>query len=320
MLGDHTWQYVDGNPTHTNKKDLLVVKSGDSTNILYRVDSWYELADCTTNGLPVEARKLAENTFIIELTNITKTVTVIANDKADHRLLDRWNLPEDDPYRPAILDWLLRRWPDKGPDDIALAEHWHPTRGRMGLLDLKAMYWLDIPPVEGHDEGGERINDWRLLFFNGETKYIPVQEDGVTYLNAIIPITMLITNKMSNPPLFHPPYTIQGLQPGSSSSNDWGIAKWSNATFKVTGSPNVAGEYKPVKWFVFNENSFNPDGTAYIEVPDQSNPQTPGYNWGWSYLHSFFYKTALDERPSGLYSTELLRADHTNCYNTIVSP
>ena len=39
VLGDHTWQYVDGNPANTNRNTLLVVSSGASTNIRYVVDS-----------------------------------------------------------------------------------------------------------------------------------------------------------------------------------------------------------------------------------------------------------------------------------------
>ena len=38
----------------------------------------------------------------------------------------------------------------------------------VGTLDLKAMYWLDIPPTDAHVEGGKLVNDWRLLF--GYTK------------------------------------------------------------------------------------------------------------------------------------------------------
>ena len=100
---------------------------------------------------------------------------------------------------------------------------------------------------------------------------------------------------------------------------------WTSATFKVTCALDFTGQkeaYKPVKWFVFDANSFSDEGITYIEVPDQSKPSTPGFNYGWHYYlgSQFFYKPTLDERPSGLYSTEILRAVHTNSYNLIVSP
>ena len=80
--------------------------------------------------------------------------------------------------------------------------------------------------------------------------------------------------------------------------------------------------FKPVKWFVFDGNSFNGDGVAYIEIPDQSKPNVPGFDYGWHYYlgTTFMYNSSLSDGSSGLYSTELLRADHTNRYNTIVSP
>jgi hypothetical protein len=93
----------------------------------------------------------------------------------------------------------------------------------------------------------------------------------------------------------------------------------------VTCALNYAGqsnEYKPVKWFVFDENSFDANGVAWIEIPDQSKPSTPGFNYGWNYYlgTTFTYNAILDEKPSGLYSTELLRKVHTNSYDSVVSP
>jgi len=136
---------------------------------------------------------------------------------------------------------------------------------------------------------------------------------------------MMMTNSVSG--AFHPPYTMQGLQPGSSSARDYAsmTENWTSATFKVTCALALDSQkdtYKPVKWFVFDENSFDADGVAYIEIPDQSKPSTPGFNYGWHYYlgTQFYYKAKLDEQPSGLYSTELLRKVHTNSYNSVVSP
>ena len=313
---------------------MLVVSSGSSTNIRYVVDAWYELANCTTNGGPVNPTPVPgmARTFEIQLPDITNTTTVIVNDQGDSRLFGTnypWQVAENDPYKPAILDWLLRKYSDKGPEDIVPAEQWNLAQTeRKGYLDLKAMYWLDIPPTAGHDEGGKRVSDWRLLF--GYTKpFTPfaTEEDSVTYANnAIGAVKLLLTNNFDG--TFHPPYTVQGLQPGSSSAADYASMSenWTSATFKVTCALDAAGQntaYKPVKWFVFDEHSFDANGVAWIEIPDQSKPSTPGFNYGWSYYFGsgFLFNAKLDDAPSGLYTTELLRAVHTNsCPSSMISP
>ena len=331
VTGSHVWQYVDGDPTHTNRNTMMVVQKNASTNIRYKVDAWFEMANCTTNGAPVTPTAVSgqPRTFEIKLDDLQETTTVMVGDRGDSRLFGTnyaWQVAENDPYKPAILDWLLRNYSDKNPEDIVPAEHWFQGR-KVGELDLKAMYWLDIPPTDGHDEGGNRVSDWRLLygFSDPPSKFTDV-EDGVTYNNnAIVTVQMLLTNTVSH--AHHPPYTIQGMQPGSSSADDYASssANWTSATFKVTCAINTDGlknSLKPVKWFVFDRNSFNDDGIAYIEIPDQSKPNVPGFDYGWHYYlgTSFNYKSALSDGASGLYSTEVLRAVHTNTYHSTTSP
>ena len=332
--GSHVWQYVDGDPSHTNRSAMMVVQKNASTNVRYKVDAWYEMANCTTNGQPVTPMAVSglPRTFEIKLDKLQETTTIIVDDQGDSRLFGTnyaWQVAENDPYKPAILDWLLQNYSDKTVDDIVPAEQWDLAQTeRKGYLDLKAMYWLDIPPTDGHDEGGKRVSDWRLLF--GISKaFTPfsTEEDGITYANnAIGAVRLFLTNKI-NSALSGPPRTIRGLQPGSSSLNDYaGMSEnWTSATFKVTCALNVPGQdssFKPVKWFVFNDKSFSADGTAYIEIPDQSKPSTPGFYYGWSYYlgKSFRFQAKLDDQSSGLYSTELLRVVHTNSYPSVVSP
>ena len=330
--GSHVWQYVDGDPSHTNRNTMMVTQKNSSTNIRYIVDAWYELADCTTNGKPVTATAVPglKRTFEIKLDNLQETTTVMVDALGDSSLFGTnyaWQVAENDPYKPAILDWLLRNWPDGEPDDIVPAEHWFQGR-KVGELDLKAMYWLDIPPLDG---------DWRLVYGFTDIKKFRTEEDGISYdNNAIVKVHMMLTNATTDVSkkdfngeknlygAHHPPYTIQGLRPGSSSADGYAGSSenWTSATFKVTASLNIAGlnGYKPVKWFVFDEHSFTDDGFAYIEIPDQSKPNVPGFDYGWHYYPgtSFGYGSKLDEKPSGLYSTELLRAAHTNSYNSAI--
>ena len=332
--GSHVWQYVDGDPTHTNRNTMMVVQKNASTNIRYIVDAWYELTNCTTNGKPVTPTAVSgqPRTFEIKLDNLRETTTVMVDDRGDSGLFGTnytWQLKRDDPYTPAILDWLLRKFADKSVEDIVPAEQWDLAQtARKGYLDLKAMYWLDIPPADGHDEGGKRVSDWRLLFgMSNVLPPFPTVEDDVTYSNnVIVAVRLFLTNRVDSA-LSRPPRTIQGLQPGSSSLNDYASmsANWTSATFKVTCALNVSGQdslFRPVKWFVFNDRSVSDDGTAYIEIPDQSKPSTPGFYYGWSYYFgkSFSFQAKLDDQSSGLYSTELLRAVHTNSCTSVVSP
>ena len=319
--GSHIWQYVDGDPTHTNRNTMMVVQKNASTNIRYKVDAWYEMANCTTNNQSVTPTAVPgqSRTFEIKLDNLQETVTVIADDRGDSRLFGTnyaWQVAENDPYKPAILDWLLRNWPDGEPDDIVPAEHWFQGR-KVGELDLKAMYWLDIPPLEGN---------WRLLYGFTKLSVFSDVEDNMTYdNNAIVTVQMLLTNTVSH--LHYPPYTIQGLQPGSSSADNYAgsAANWTSATFKVTcalDTGDLKNSLKPVKWFVFDRNSFDGNGLAYIEIPDQSKPNVPGFDYGWHYYRgtSFIYNSSLSDGASGLYSTEVLRAAHTNTYHSTTSP
>ena len=111
--------------------------------------------------------------------------------------------------------------------------------------------------------------------------------------------------------------TIQGMEPGSSSAQDYSVTgeSWTSGTFKVTGAvdtDNLKENYLPLRWFVFDENSFFPDGTAYIEIPDQTLSYTPGAFYGWGVYPGVMtlFKTRIDGDSSGIFSTEMLRKIH----------
>ena len=339
VLGQHVWQYVDGNPASSNRNAVMVVPINSSTNIRYIVDAWYQLADCTVNvtnevtpiAVPGKAR-----TFEIKLDNVQETQNVSVNEDADVRLSEKWGLKADNPYRPAILQWLLDKWPDKDPNDIHLAEFWplsakgRPPESELKHLNLTEMYWLDITPVESNWVFQAGMGGW------GEgpggspaVEPVVVTEHGVEYTNVIVTVTMMITNATTDTssPLYgkhHPPYTIQGLRPRSSSADEFaGMSdNWTSATFKVTGALQIPGEstnFRPLKWFVFDEDSFDANGKARIEIPDQAKSTTPGFHYGWNNFYGtpVFYRWALDEQSSGLYSTELLKS---NSVHTVISP
>ncbi len=332
VLGQHVWQYVDGNLASSNRNAVMVVPINSSTNIRYIVDAWYELANCTvneTNKVTPSAVAGAKRTFEIKLNDIKETQNVSVGEAADSRLLSRWNLAADDPYSPAILHWLLEKWPDNDPDDISLAEFWplsaqgRPPESKLEHLSLRDMYWLDISPVQ---------SNWVLIAGMGgwgqgpggspAVEPVVISKDGEEYTNVIVTVSMMITNTLSGD--HHPPYTIQGLRPGSSSADEFAgmSGNWTSATFKVTGALQIPGEsdrFRPLQWFVFDENSFDDNGMARIEIPDQTKVGTAGYNYRWYNFFGtpVFYRWSLDENPSDLLSTKLL---NSNSVHTVISP
>ena len=174
------------------------------------------------------------------------------------------------------------------------------------LLSLKEMYWLDIPPVSlaGTD-------DWEWILKagmggsgdSGASALAPPQErtvDGVVVTTVHVTVTMMISNRADSvafPP--HPPCTIRGLEPGSTSSNSTAGA-WNSANFKVQGRlPNglVDDIWRPIRWFTFGPNSFGAADSAQpfsrtIELPA---PADVGYDWA-AFPDCFpLYRFSIDE-------------------------
>ena len=337
--GDHLWIYaevdaaskntvwVKSGETRANSVVLIVPQDSltgtYSTNVTYEVLKWFDLKSVTTNLQGVAAaevsasyNKSATGQWVLDLSNLTlpenasRKFFVKASTKPSKKIPDaeHGGLESTDPYYPAVIDWLQNY--EEG--DIHLAHFYgmdnKPVKkdGEDVLLSLKEMYWLDIPPVSLAGTG-----DWEWILKagmgdssdKGASVVSPPQErivDGVAITTVHVTVSMMISNRADSvayPP--HPPCTIQGLEPGSTSSNST-VGTWNSACFKVQGRlPNglVDDIWRSIRWFTFGPNSFGAADSAHpfsrtIEIPA---PADVGYDWSAFPNCSPIYRFSIDE-------------------------
>ena len=341
----HILQEVDG--VESRESQILVLQAGDphGVDVTYRVDPWYEMGSITTNGLEIGFATNAVRTYAITVGRnaSNEIITVEANAKVDGILERDHGLTKDNPYTPAVLDWLSARrdlhgheWVDAESGVIKLAEYWGYCRNAfITNLNLTSMYWLDIPPTEG---------GWILRGGISEAPqgHFPDEADP-NKTNVRYTVFMMISNRLETAGwatdglnghrVAHPPYVLRGLDPNFTSQDydpdDSEAPSWTNVTFKVTGfmcnhltNFRNRENHVPLRWFVFNEDSFYPRGheKAFQSVIDFRYPYTkesPAQAYGvreWMRTHEerpdFFYFWAIDDRlrPAAV---EILKADST---------
>ncbi len=289
----------DGTSESTVETLMMVVprNSETGTNIVYRVEPWYELDSVIANGVPLELPAMRRGTVKVPVgRNASGDVTVVAKTRFDSRL-DEYVEP-DDPYRPAIVDWLNRgtnAYGDKFETDdedsrIYIAELIRKKDdSKCRDLTLTEMYWLDINPFQA---------GWALKAGFAKCPFpIPVGEVdddpiGDVLTNVSFSVYMCITNR-SEKAAPRAPYVLRSLDPGKTS---WDyiageISVWTSVTFKATGYLANGLPYNigsiPLRWFVFDEGSFYPAGhekefQSMIEIIDPYSRYSPGWseNWG----------------------------------------
>ncbi len=339
VLGDHLRQSIG---SVTDQVSVVIVPKGATTNIIYRTDSWYELGDVTVNGVKApeaegRAGRSDSHVWAFELKDVQETQTVVANSRGSSELADV-GIDRDDRYYNAVMKWLEQF------DDTAVyrAEHWDLSDKKVGDLDIKDMYWLNIPPDEpgwvlkaGMGEvarplplGVERMK----LGADGEdmppqrgdrlTSVQPVvsvePESGVPCTNLLLKVTMMITNRNNGAAVR--PGQLNGLEYdgiGSSTYDPVFSPNWTSTTFKIVGAlqkPGVKDRFLPLRWFVFGPNSFDSNFQAVIEVSDPFLPSSPGSYYGWGPyrdLFPIFYKWRLDGDGAQYETTDMLKPDST---------
>lgn len=313
-----------GDASNTNGNVILVIPKGSErgTNITYTVDRWYDLAKVTTNGVAASWTPAGPRTFTTTVgVGASNNVTVVASAKMIDKLVDKYGLGPDNKYRDAVVDWLEKGtdvygnpWADGDSEEIKLAEYQSLSGNLVTNLTLTQMYWLDIDPTAGD------------FVFRGGMVGPPqpimrsVSIDGVDYLadapNFQMGVKLYITNKTDDADSVYygkawAPYVLRGRGKGETSLNyDLSASyQWSNVTFKVTGFLNNgsntvsnANNWIPLRWFVFNENSFDENFTTYIELKNPFGTDTPGFSGGWYDWHlkypndGLFFSWALDTR------------------------
>ena len=310
----------------------LVVPKGlpNGTNITYKVDKWYEMDRVLTNNIATAWRSLGKDSngaSIYEATvavNASNNVTVVAGAKLNDKLTKDYGLGPDNKYRDAVIDWLEKgtnikgdAWENPGSEDISLAEYQSLSGNFVTNLTLTQMYWLDIDPTASN-----------FVFRGGMvkaptpiTRSVALGDEANDYLevdstNYQMGIKLYITNKTDNANSKYynkawAPYVLRGRGKGESSIGyENATQPWSNVTFKVTAFLNNGQDshmtnkerWLPLRWFVFNENSFNDDFTTYVEIRDPFSKNSPAYSEGWYDWHQshpndgLFFSWSLDTR------------------------
>lgn len=312
VLGAHISQRVGSN---TNRAAVVIIRKGDSTNIVYTTAPWYQIGEVKTNDTVIaEARGRGSrtdrpaHTWTLQLKDVQETVNVTVDEEPAQDVVDA-GLNRDDPYYNAIMAWLASFGEDLA--GIYRAEQWDLANRKTGDLDIRDMYWLNIDPT---------TDGWVLkagMGGLGDAAVAPVpREDEVvgSLTNVRMVVTMMITNRLTN--VGYAPNCIQGLEPGSSSYAYDGSSNWTSATFKICGAlqkEDVQDKFYPLRWFVFGPDSFDANCEARIEISDPHATSSPGFYNGW---HDFpdlpiFYKWMLNAEPPAYDTTEMLKADST---------
>jgi hypothetical protein len=258
----------------------------------------------------------------------SNNVSVVAAAKVEDRLQRDFGLTGDNPYTPAILDWLEKgtdlygnEWPNKDSNDILLADFIRPDDSVITNLNLTQMYWLDMDPTIGNLALKGYVSD-------GPSLIGMASQGGSGYSNLRFDVFMQITNRASG--AAWAPYALRGLEPGLSSfgyTNRNTAAGWKSATFKMVGFilTEHTGIYSrdnwvPLRWFVFTPESFRKPGSAKpftctIDIVDPFSKSSPAWTAGWydwAQEHGKpqdFYFWCLDERLEPI-SVEVLKEEN----------
>ena len=315
VTGDHITQSMDGSNFTNGMFSAIVTKNNPvGTNVIYRVDPWYVLGSVRTGTVSLIDKAVqtkATQPFEYTLSNVAKgisnNVTVVASAVLNPKLGTDWGVPEDDPYRDAIINWLEggkdlygNSFADVESGDIKLANYrsWW-TREVVTNLTLREMYWLDMDPTIGNLSliGGITVDPHGIEHVVTRA----IGESSVIMTNRRVNVYMMISNENATvaaptyPRGIHDftthwtPYVLRGLKPGENSRYYVSATDdWDSVTFKITGMlmngytsfENVDNKV-PLRHFVFNENSFSAEGLSKIEVYDPYSPLSVGYNAGW---------------------------------------
>lgn len=328
--GTNVWIYADVSGGHVLQKfgtnlvenAVIVLPMGSSTNIVFVLDRWYEVASITTNGVSVDVStsltKDSDGNSVFAIRDLNDHVNLVASAGPNKHLRDLG--VNDTPYRDAIMHWLQGFNDENGVQAAyyrSIANYLSGDSSGDILIPLEAMYWLNISP----DEPG-----W--LFVGGMGSFAgDVIEENVQYTdsltgelatNVVVNVTMMLTNTVSGGAA-RAPNMLQGLEPGSKSYDpDTGYAydpktcsNWTSVTFKVTGAlqnGKVNHRYVPLRWFVFGPDSFDENFRAQIEILDPFRPDSAAAieKWGDYKGAQILYKWSIDTR---------LRPDTTEMLN-----
>ncbi len=316
-----------GDKTNTTEMVAAVVQNGTSAEIVYHVENWYELDSVNVNGkdMDLPANRSGDIMLTLGGASTSNNLEVVASSRVNETLASIWGLTNR--YTSAVVDWLNKgttlRGPFKNPKGPLAASKFVPLSlnpAAMSPMSLTDMYWLDIDPTDIDETTGS--NKWWFVagMIKPPSPVVTTPEfnaDHNAENNVEMGVYMCITNWESGERFA--PYVLRGVAPGETS---WAysageINSWTGASFKITanlanGLPFNIG-WVPLRWFVFDKNSFNPADTpeefqSSIEVLDPYSTESPGYAHGWSKWRDkanvFFMWTLEDGRS--VFSIDVL--------------
>lgn len=321
VIGDNISQNLGGD---TARSLLAVIPSSASTSIVYTVARYHEVAAITVNGVTNVAHASPQMIdgklqYTYDIVKPTDTMYINAYAGYDSKLSTKWNLDLNDRYTPSIVNWLTKNWPDKSLDDVKLATFQCTSSSAATIHDLtlKQMYWFDIDPFYGGDDG----KNYRRL------------RAGVTYGPEIVPFSLPSGLELKNHRIRVKMY-IEDLYTGTSNrvermcglndarSDDPSTYPigWRSASIKINGSLQLDGKnaWLPVRTFVVDTNSFYNDThsdypfESVIDIIDPFSTMSPGYSYGWTKYPgtTMFYKLSVNDKSQPV-TTELLKPDST---------
>ena len=307
VLGNHLRQLVEGNPTTFTR---MTLPQGTTTNLVYEVDHWYQLADFTATGtegrtnITVSAGVDGKRLYNLTLSSISNRIDITVKADASEDVLKHMK-ESDMAYRPAILKWLekgVTGGADGGEhqfkgDEIKLGYYRGVDGTGTNELDLTTLYWLDLDPTDGNWElwggmgtkpgwpgvdGHEKDSLWPVVRERKTPEGLVIQ----THTNVQSVVWLMLTNTADH--VAYAPYRLQGL--GNEQSDHFSGA-WTSETFKVTAAlqnGKMNDFYFPMRYFVFGRGSFggsmaselSPFG-ALIEITDPFSRESPASEWGW---------------------------------------
>ena len=318
VVGDHIRQDIGGD---TNRSTLVIVPQSGKTNVNYYVDSFYELAAVTVNGVTNAAtchrpgRGTNTVCYTYEVSSPTGTQVIVATDAIDQNLLAKWKLDPNDPYTPGILKWL-GQWDGCDVEDMVPAHYQRVDKNAAPKheLGLKDMYWLDIPPFT---ESGE--SEWLLRAGVTQFGFLdePMERYGRLYTNLYVKVKMFIENDHTHET--NRITYLQGIDNARSDRPESYVGNWKSETFKVRGTLELGkAKFQPFRTFIFDNGSFGLPGAeneyeSYIEILDPFSPLSPGWSYGWNLYpekkSSSFWGISLDTDTQPV-TTERLKVEN----------
>lgn len=281
----------------------------DSVTIYYELQPWYEFESIMINArgskdkeniLDKLVRDGANSSlYQLVLEDLTDSVEIVATVKTTTSLIDRlaedYDNAENNPYAPAIIDWMRTEYP--GVTEIGRIRRWSGATEdacEEDPLTITEMYWLGIPP-DAPDTTVLRMY---------------IADYGLDNLDSKVRIHLDLYNKSTNiaTPIKKFASKVYGAYSDtwdSTSSATYGGWNENGPTLKVMMALNTTGlngkwigdEFYPIAYYNVNATSFGEDCERWVLIHDPLDENSISYKYHW-----YKYKDVANIRQSLLYT------------------